>query len=74
LFHRNGKPVGWQSINNTLKKLQHKSPEVGHLHPQKLRHTFATNLRANDAQLEDIKDLLGHNRLDTTLIYAHATP
>jgi integrase len=44
LFHRAGKPIGWQSINNTLKKLQHKSPEVGHLHPHKLRHTFTTNL------------------------------
>ncbi len=74
LFAFQGKPVGRQSINNTLKKLQNRSPEVGHLHPHKLRHTFATNLRANDAQLEDIKDLLGHNRLDTTLIYAHATP
>jgi hypothetical protein len=74
LFSFHGKPVGRQSVNNTLKKLQQKAPELGNVHPHKLRHTFATNLRANDAQLEDIRDLLGHNKIDTTLIYAHATP
>jgi hypothetical protein len=74
LFHRGGKPVGRSSINNMMARIEDRAPEVGHVHPHKLRHTFATQLRANDAKLEDIKDLLGHARLDTTLIYAHAQP
>ena len=62
------------SINNMLKHIQHEHPELGNLHPHKLRHSFATNLRAQGAELADIRDLLGHSRLDTTLIYAHADP
>ena len=62
------------TINNMLKRIQERRPEAGNLHPHKLRHSFATNLRAHGAELEDIKDLLGHKNLDTTLIYAHADP
>ncbi len=62
------------AINNMLRRIQYKQPQIGNLYPHKLRHSFATNLRANGAELEDIKDLLGHEQLDTTLIYAHADP
>lgn len=62
------------AINNMLKEIQYDNPQLGNLNPHKCRHSFATNMRANGAELEDIKDLLGHERLDTTLIYAHADP
>lgn len=64
-IHRN-------SIGKMLKSLVSETPDLPHVHPHKLRHTFATTLRANGAELEDIKDLLGHEKLDTSLIYAHA--
>lgn len=35
-----------------------------------LRHRFATRLRANGVQLDEIQDLLGHAKLETTRIYA----
>lgn len=47
----------------TLKK---RSPHV-------LRHTFATVMLNNDAGLESVKKLLGHESLNTTEIYTHTT-
>jgi len=38
--------------------------------PHSLRHTYASELVRNDLELEQVKTLLGHAKLDTTLIYA----
>lgn len=41
--------------------------------PHVLRHTFATVMLNNDAELGAVKELLGHRRLATTEIYTHMT-
>lgn len=69
---REGKPVGRSAVNMMLNRLESVTPSLTEIHPHKLRHTFATNLRLADAPMEDIKDLLGHSDLNTTFIYAHA--
>lgn len=38
-----------------------------------MRHTFATTMLNNDAELGAVKELLGHESIATTEIYAHAT-
>lgn len=41
--------------------------------PHVLRHTFATAMLNNDANIESIRKLLGHQSLDATEIYTHTT-
>lgn len=67
-----GKSITRAAVNKMLNDISSDNPELPHIHPHMLRHTFATSLRANGAELADIKDALGHEKLETSFIYAHA--
>ena len=47
---------------------------IGHVHPHRFRHTFATRLRDRGVPLDRIKDLLGHKTMQMVLRYAQARP
>lgn len=53
-------------LNSTVRTLDKKSPHV-------LRHTFATHLMNNGANLNAVKELLGHSSLAATQVYTHNT-
>ncbi|WP_149241496.1 tyrosine-type recombinase/integrase [Dyadobacter sp. 32] len=60
-----------KAMNSACNRVRAKDPEFKNLHPHALRHTCATQLLSSGAQLHEIKEILGHKKYDTTLIYSH---
>lgn len=67
----NGKRLTTRGLEYILKQVEEKTGVYVHLHPHILRHTFATHLLDNNADLRVIQELLGHESLSTTQIYTH---
>ena len=67
-------PMSRKTIWNMIKKCARDAGITKTVYPHSLRHSFASHLLANGAELRIIQEMLGHADIATTQIYTHVDP
>ena len=73
LINKNGTNLSDRAIRLILDDVVKKSCLKLNVSPHTLRHTFATHLLNNGADLKTVQELLGHENISTTGIYTHVS-
>jgi len=68
-----GRPLTNNMVYHIVRKKLAEVPNLSKRSPHVLRHTFATSMLNNGADLNAVKELLGHASLSSTEVYTHTT-
>lgn len=72
-INKNGTDLTPRGVRDILERIVNKTSKNIKISPHMLRHSFATHLLNNGADLITVQELLGHENLSTTQIYTHVS-
>ena len=72
-LNRRGRPFAASTLWTRIKRRVRRADIGRNITPHMFRHSFATHLLENGADLRVIQELLGHANISTTEVYTHVT-
>lgn len=66
-------PISSRTVQRSIRDIAARAGITKPISPHKIRHSFATDLLRNGADLRSVQALLGHSSITTTQVYTHVT-
>lgn len=73
ILSKTGRKINTREIRNIINRIKVKAGVSISISPHTFRHTFATHMLNEGADIRAVQELLGHENLSTTTIYTHLT-